>query len=446
MTEPFRRVPARWAVLPVAFSRPACWARFRHAQTRAQQAGRLNGARLAWAGVVLLILATSARAAGWRGDGSGLYPQAAPPTQWDSDEGKNILWKAEIGKGQSSPVAAGERIFITAEPALLLALDLKTGKCLWQKENGYASLPPGTQVPARPPPTVPGCGYATPTPVTDGKFVYASFGTGVVACYDLEGNRRWIRHLDLPQASEFGRAASPILAGGKLLVSIGGLEALDPATGDLVWQAPEAKPTFATPAVARIGDADVAITPNGDCVRVSDGKLLARKLFASTYTTPVVGAGVVYCVGPPAVAVKLPAKAADGFQPEKLWQFGDLEGEFFASPVLLEGLLYGAGNDGTFYVLDAATGKLVYKKELPLRSAGGKPGTEPANLYPSLTLAGKHLLVGNDEGETLVLAPGREYKEVARCILDKGSGASPAPDGKVLLLRAGKRLYSIGEK
>jgi hypothetical protein len=54
--------------------------------------------------------------------------------------------------------------------------------------------------------------------------------------------------------------------------------------------------------------------------------------------------------------------------------------------------------------------------------------------------------VGNDEGETLVLAPGREYKEIGRNVLDKGSGASPAPEGKVLLVRAGKRLYCIGEK
>jgi len=398
------------------------------------------------AGLAVLILATSAPAAGWRGDGSGLYPQANPPTQWDSEEGKNILWKTEVGKGNSMPVVAAERIFITAEPHVLLALDLKTGKVLWQKDNGYAALPAGTKVPDKPPVAAATCGYATPTPVTDGKLVYASFGTGIVACYDLDGNRRWIRLLDLPQVSEFGRGASPVLAGGKLLVSIGGLEALDPATGDLVWQAPEAKPTFGTPAVVRIGDADVAITPGGDALRVSDGKILARKLFASTYTTPLVGAGVAYCLGPPAVAMKLPAKAADALQPEKLWEFGDLEGEFFASPVLLDGLLYAAGNDGTLHVLDAATGKLVYKKELSIRAAGGKPGMEPANIYPGLTLAGKYLLVGNDEGETLVLAPGREYKEIGRNVLDKGSGASPAPEGKVLLVRAGKRLYCIGEK
>ena len=333
---------------------------------------------------------------------------------------------------------------MTAEPDKLLALDRSSGKLLWSTDNGYLSLPPGSTIPAKPPATAPGCGFATPTPVTDGQFVYACFGTGIVVSYDLAGSRRWIRHLDLPLLTEYGRSVSPVLAEGRLLVSIGGLNALDPRTGEILWQTPQAKPTYGTPVVARIGDVAVAITPNGDCVRVRDGKLLASGLARATYTSPVVHAGRVYFAGPPAVAVRLPDQPGDKLVCEQLWENDDLDGEFFASPGVHEGLVYCAANEGTLYVLEAETGKLVFQQELEIRSASGKPGREPANLYPSLTLAGTRLLVGNDAGETLVLAPGSQYRELGRSYLDRGSGASPVPDGKVLFLRDGEMLYCIG--
>ena len=167
---------------------------------------------------------------GWRGDVTGRYPDARPPTEWDADDGTNILWQAEVGKSQSSPVAAGQRIFVTAEQDLLLCLDRKTGKVLWKRDNGPGALRPADRPDGRPP-VGPGGGYSIPTPVTDGKFVYVSYGTGIVACCDMAGGRKWIRIIKRPQVTEYGRAASPLLVGGKLLVSIGALIALDPQTG-----------------------------------------------------------------------------------------------------------------------------------------------------------------------------------------------------------------------
>src|SRR3954453_10068051 len=75
---------------------------------------------------------------GWRGDGSGQYPSADPPTKWSAKE--NIIWKAEVGMGTSSPVLVGQRLFITAEPNLLICLDAGTGKELWRKAHKIADF------------------------------------------------------------------------------------------------------------------------------------------------------------------------------------------------------------------------------------------------------------------------------------------------------------------
>lgn len=397
-----------------------------------------------WCGFVATAAPLRADGRGWRGDGSGRYAEARPPLEWDIDAAKNILWQVKVGKGQSTPVLVGDKVLLTAEPDRLLALDRASGRILWNVNNGYADLPAGSRIPERPPATATGCGYATPTVVTDGHFVYASFGTGIVVSLDLAGQRRWIRHLDMPLVTEYGRSVSPVLADGKLVVSVGGLVALDPGTGETCWQTPQAKPTYGTPAVTRIAGAAVIITPHGDCVRAADGKLLARGWATATYASPVVHEGVVYFVSPPAVAVRLPDKVAEDITGERLWENDDLEGEFFASPLVHDGLIYSVANEGVLYVLEAATGKLVYQRELDIRAASGKSGGEPANLYPSPTLAGTRLLLENDAGEALLLVPGREYREQARNFLDRGCGASPVPDGRLLFLRGGDRLYCIG--
>ena len=98
-----------------------------------------------------------------------------------------------------------------------------------------------------------GCGYSAPTPVTDGQVIYACYGSGIVCCYDLEGKRRWSRYFDLPAGPQYGRSASPVLAGGKLLITLSNLMALEPGTGASIWQAEKAEPSYGTPAVAKIG-------------------------------------------------------------------------------------------------------------------------------------------------------------------------------------------------
>ena len=80
------------------------------------------------------------------------------------------------------------------------------------------------------PGTHPTAGYSAPTPVTDGKEVFVAFGNGLVACYDLDGNRKWLKLIEHSNAA-FAHSGSPILAGDKLVIHFTDLVALDPEDG-----------------------------------------------------------------------------------------------------------------------------------------------------------------------------------------------------------------------
>ncbi|HUU42613.1 MAG TPA: PQQ-binding-like beta-propeller repeat protein, partial [Planctomycetota bacterium] len=291
-------------------------------------------------------------------------------------------------------------------------------------------------------PADPGCGFSTPTPVTDGTHVYTCYGTGIVVCYDLDGQRQWVRYFDVPQMTEYGRSASCVLVDGKLILSLSGVLALDAADGKTLWDAKDAEAAYyGTPVVVKIDDENVVVTPNGYVLRVSDGKILAASIGLTQYNSPVARDGVVYFGDVAVTAVKLPGKAAEGMKVRTLWEV-ELEGEIFSSPVWHAGLLYVVSNEGQLFAVDTEKGALAWKKEIPIPSAGGM-SMQPANIYGSLALAGGKLYLANDSGHMLVVEPGREYKELSKNYIEEGSGASPVFDAKQLFLRGGEELYCI---
>jgi outer membrane protein assembly factor BamB len=378
---------------------------------------------------------------GWRGDGSGVFPKCTPPIEWNGEPKKNILWSAKVGVSKfSSPIVVGDKVFVVAEPAELICLDAASGKVLWQKPNGFSELAAKTEeTKAKGSP-----GNVTPTPVSDGRYVYASFGCGIVGCYDLDGTRQWLVFLDFPPGTQYGRSASPLLAGDKLLVSIHHLIALEAKTGKVVWQNEKVPERYGTPAVARIGALDVVLAPSGQAVRLKDGVTLG-KVPPLVYATPLVKGNVAYFVGPTTTALELSAPTEDALKTKILWET-DLDGTFYASPVCDGGLFFAACNEGSFYVLDAGDGKILLTKELDIPSAAGRDNMPAANIYPSLSLAGRHLFLSNDIGYTIVLEPAREYREVRRNRLLEGSGGTPAFAGGRMFARDGQQLLCIGER
>ena len=201
-------------------------------------------------------------------------------------ETKNIRWMTELpGRSTSTPILVGDRIYLAAEPDLLVCVDKTSGKILWSAANNYyeALSPDERQAnPAyatRVDPIVARLktepdrlarlplrrelqetlesidrtrfemnfdghfaahfgivGFSMPTPVSDGRHVYVWSGLGVAACYDLDGRRRWITRVPTGPL-EYG--SSPALADGVLAVFLGKLHGLNAQTGELLWTQPK---------------------------------------------------------------------------------------------------------------------------------------------------------------------------------------------------------------
>lgn len=439
---------------------------------------------------------------GWHHDAFSRYPDATPVTTWAPDQ--HVVWSTPIPAwGNASPVLAGDRLFISAEPTTLLCLSAKDGAILWQKSNAYEDLLPAEEAAKladeykqqgelarqlRPlqrqlrekkgqsdkapddaelkaavealngqiaelqkkidaftlanqwqmPSTNPENGYASSTPACDGARLYAAFGNGIVACYDLDGNLQWRRLLEKPinrLSSGWGQSASPLLIGDIMIIQINttvyGLKA---KTGETAWQA--ASPfSFGSPARARIGAIEAVITPGGAILNVPDGKVLGKMpLKTLDYNVPLVDDDTVYWVQGETTAVKLVPKEDGTLETQVLWTQKIKNDRYYASPLLHDGLLYAVMRYGTMTVLEAKDGTVLYERKL---DAGGEN-------YSSFLLAGNVILLFHDSGKTLVLEPGREYKELARNTLEFVR-TTPVCQGKRMYVRGKTKMWCLGE-
>jgi outer membrane protein assembly factor BamB len=377
---------------------------------------------------------------GFRGDGSGLYPESHPPAEWG--ENKNVPWRSKLGKGYSSPVHSNGCVFVTSDPSELACVDAATGAIRWRVSLTSGDLPSDLQAKVKAGEKAPtSCGHAAPTPVADESNVYALFGTGLVACFSHDGRRKWLQHLE-PARRTYGHSSSPLLVAGRLLANVGVLTALDPESGAIRWRCEEAKETYGTPARLALDGTPIVVTPLGMVVRVQDGVVLAKEIVedlgGEEYgISPVASGDVVYLGDRNTTAVRLELRGGQ-LLAKKLWE-AELPSAAYASPVVWSGLYFYAGKSAEYTVLEAATGKTVIERLLT--PEGGEHGS--ANMYPSLTVADGKLFISDDKGRTIVLEATRTSREVARNRLPAGSGATPALAGSSMYLRAGDHLYCI---
>lgn len=249
---------------------------------------------------------------GYRRDGTGAYPDAKPPLAWDLSTGANVAWKTPLAKGTADPVVRDGKVFVTAEPNTLAAIDLATGKVLWQKEVAHpdATLPPKAKF------------TASATPVATATHVYATFGNGTAAAFTHDGTQRWVAPTGMPWSEP--NMGSPLLVDDTLIIQ-GHLPAkgdrkearpwsligLDAATGKPKWTATGEPKRVITPhdravglgngiALMRLANGDarrnVVITGDGAVIDAATGALLHRDIFTreASRAAPVVSGDVVY--------------------------------------------------------------------------------------------------------------------------------------------------------
>jgi len=261
---------------------------------------------LSYLSIAILFIASETYAdnwAHWRGPtGNGVAPNATPPTEWSDT--KNVKWKVRIpGRGSGSPIVWENQVFVvTAVPAendenaqaqpaessnrqdrrrrrrgdsalrkldfKLLSFDRKTGDLLWERTAISATPHQGTHSTN---------GFASASPCTDGKNVYAHFGSRGIYCYTLEGELKWQRDFGrMATRNGFGEGSSPVLEGDRLIVpwdheGPSALYCLDKATGETIWRAERDEPTcWATPLVIDHNDRKQIVMNGQNSARAYD--------------------------------------------------------------------------------------------------------------------------------------------------------------------------------
>lgn len=265
---------------------------------------------------VIIVFAVEVAAADWpqfRGpNGSGVAEVSRLPVHFGP--GQNVLWKTQLPPGHSSPVIAGDRIFVTAAEGgkkvsaggdkvtdqgsrlWTICLDRKTGKELWRREapRPRAELFQPTNSPA------------SPSPVTDGRSVYVFFGDYGLLSYSVEGRDRWSVPLG-PFNNVNGHGSSPILVGDLVVLlcdqdTSSYLIALDKDSGRVRWKVdrPEATRCYSTPAVLRPAQGPPELIVPGAYQLTSYDARSGRKLWWiggmswQPKSSPVIDGDVIY--------------------------------------------------------------------------------------------------------------------------------------------------------
>ncbi len=309
-----------------------------------------------------------------------------------------------------------------------------------------------------------------PTPLSDGKHVFVWNGMGVAACFDLDGTRKWITRVE---TDHIVYGSSPTLADGVFVAFFGKLFGFDAETGKLKWTQHRINKNVAAVLAAKLAGQDVVVTQAGEIIRPSDGHLLFRPRGLTTgdqgWAPPVILGDTMFS---PRYGVNeinvFDFTGCEGvtWQPQHVGQIGTTpevsrkpDGGWIdrwtaGSPLVWEGLVYQIDIYGNLFVSDIAEKKMIYWHDLKLR---GFMHYNSVPVAASPTLIGRHIFLCDNQGTTVVIEPGREYREVARnridTVLDRHlplpaqetlTYSPPITDGQHIYLRGERYLYCVG--
>ncbi len=411
----------------------------------------------------------------WRGpEFNGVARGDAPLTWSDKD---HIAWKTQVpGKGHSSPVIWGNRIFLTTavptgnapvaapvDPApagrrrgpgggsgpqaeqklMVLAFDRANGKQLWEKVATVATPHEGFHGKYG--------SFASNSVVVDSKHVIAFFGSRGVYCYTHDGKAVWEKDfgIKLRMTMAFGEGSSPALDGDKLILLFDHegdsmLVALDKNSGRELWRTPRpAGSSWSSPLVVTVGGKKqvlVAATKFVAGYDLENGKLIWQTtgLGRNVIPMPVVADGVAIVMSgyqsPNLLAIRLGGEGDLTGTDAILWQ-NQRGNSYTPSPVLHDGKLYVLTDNGTISCFDAKTGKAFYTQARLPKSYSFKASPVAAN--------GK-LYLSTEDGDVVVLKMGEQFEVLAtNTLADQVFLASPAIMDGAIYLRGQNTLFSV---
>lgn len=391
----------------------------------------------------------------FRGPASDGIVRVSVPEKWSKTD--NVAWKVDLpGKGWSSPVLGGGRLYLTtavakgsdqdsAGPRSLraLCLDAATGAVIWDEEV-FPQSPNTPQIHSK-------NSHASPTPILADGRLYVHFGHEGTACLDLSGKKLWEQR-SLLYPPVHGGGASPVLVDGLLVFPCDGadgpfLAALKAGNGEIAWRTPRGgkasrKFSFCTPAVIEWEGKPQIISPFSDAVAAyqpSSGKEIWRLGYNgySVIAQPAFGNGLIYFTtsydSPVTYAVR-PGGKGDVTSTHVAWT-QDKRSPNTPSPVLHGNELYQVADNGITSCLDAKTGQ-IHWQERTARTTSASP-----------LIAGGTLFILDEYGTTTLLKTGTTYQKKGENKLDgERTLATPIPAPGAWFIRTEKRLYRIGPK
>ena len=415
----------------------------------------------------------------WRGPHAtgAAASDANPPLTWSETE--NVRWKVAIpGMGHATPIVWEEKIFVQTaiqgaeqkveEPDddnpfsgffrqrsggptntyqfALLAINRSDGSILWQKTLREEVPHEGTHQDAS---------FASNSPVTDGEYVYAYFGSRGLYCVDMDGNVKWEKDIgEMRKSNAFGEGSCPVLYGNTLIIvqdhegpTPSFIIALDKRNGDVLWKTErDERTTWTTPVVVEQDGKPQVIVPATNRTRSYDlatGKLLweCGGLTRNVIPTPVADDGFVYVTsgfrGNSLQAIRLDVAKDDITDSDAIvWQH-NRNTPYVPSPLLYQDALYFLkSNDGILSAFNIKTGEANYGPE---RLQG------ISNVYSSIVGAAGRVYIASRNGTVLVVKHSPTFQILATNKLDDSFNASPVIVGSELYLRGQAYLYCIAE-
>jgi outer membrane protein assembly factor BamB len=375
--------------------------------------------------------------------GQGISSEAGLPLAWS--ESRNIVWKALVpGRGWSSPVVAGGRVWLTTSISdkgaslRAMAFDVASGREAVNVEvvrlrNADLTNPKNS--------------HASPTPVVDGDRVYVHFGAQGTAALTTSGEIVWKARF--PYESQHGNGGSPVLYGDLLIFNCDGspeafVVALDKRTGKVRWKTSRRDPAdqaYSTPLVIRVGDRDQLVSVGAYRATAYDpqtGKEIWRVGYADGFSNvprPVFGHGLVYIATgfqqPSLLAVRADG-AGDVTKTHIAWTL-KRGAPLTPSPLLVGDELFVVNDGGIASCLDAKTGATHWVQRL-----GGAFSASPV-------FADGRVYFLSEEGTSTVLSPGKEFHKLAESTLDGAILASMAVSERSIFIRTMSHLYRVAQ-